>query len=228
MVKVKWFGHSAFLISSGETRILIDPFIDGNPLAPVKANELSAEYILVTHGHGDHLGDTVSIAKRSGSVVVAPNELGHYLEGKGLKTHRMHIGGSAKFDFGQIKLTQAFHGSAVIENGNIIYTGMPCGFVVSIAGKNIYHAGDTGLFGDMALIGQRTPLDLALLPIGDNFTMGPEDAAFAANLLKPRIVVPMHYGTWPVLSGSPEVFQRMVKNPDIEVIILRPGGGIDL
>ena len=227
MVKVKWLGHSAFAISDGKYRLLVDPFITGNPKATVSAKDVTADFILLTHGHGDHLGDTMDIARRCNSLIIAPNELGHFVENKGLRAHRMHIGGSAKFDFGRVKLTPAFHGSAIIQGDQIIYTGMPCGFVISIGGKNIYHAGDTGLFGDMKLIGERSPLDLALLPIGDNFTMGPEDAAFAVDLLKPKIAMPMHYGTWPPIDASPEVFKSSVKG-DADIVILAPGEEITL
>ncbi|HHS50117.1 MAG TPA: metal-dependent hydrolase [candidate division Zixibacteria bacterium] len=227
MVKVKWLGHSAFAISDGKYRLLVDPFITGNPKATVSAKDVTADFILLTHGHGDHLGDTMDIARRCNSLIIAPNELGHFVENKGLRAHRMHIGGSAKFDFGRVKLTPAFHGSAIIQGDQIIYTGMPCGFVISIGGKNIYHAGDTGLFGDMKLIGERSPLDLALLPIGDNFTMGPEDAAFAVDLLKPKIAMPMHYGTWPPIDASPEVFKSSVKW-DADIVILAPGEEITL
>ncbi len=228
MVKVKWLGHSAFFIFDGKHRILIDPFITGNPMAPVKAEDIHADYILITHGHGDHLGDGFDIARRCDSLMIMPSELGHYAESKGLRVFKMQIGGSAKFDFGNVKLTQAFHGSSVIEDGNIIYTGMPCGFLITIDGKTIYHAGDTALFGDMRLIGDRNSIDLALLPIGDVFTMGPEDAAYAVGLLKPKIAVPMHYGTWPVIGASPERFRELIDSPGTNISILQPGEEINL
>ena len=229
MVKVKWLGHSAFEIRAGETRILIDPFITGNPAATVEANDLSADFILLTHGHGDHVGDAFDIAKRCGATIIAPNELAVHAQGLGLEAHPMHIGGAAGFSFGKVKLTQAFHGSSIVDDdGNILYMGMPCGFLIEIDGKIIYHAGDTGLFGDMELIGQLNPIDLALLPIGDNFTMGPEDAAYAVKLLKPETVIPMHYGTWPVIDTSPDDFAQMVGSSSTEVVILEPGGEYEL
>jgi L-ascorbate metabolism protein UlaG (beta-lactamase superfamily) len=229
MVKVKWFGHSAFQIKAGEWTILIDPFFTGNPATNVKPDELNPQFILVTHGHGDHLGDAIPIAKRSGATIIGPNELAVYCEKCGAKVRNMHIGGAAEFPFGKVKLTQAIHGSAKIdEKGNVVYLGIPCGFIVEIEGKRIYHAGDTALFGDMKLIGERHPLDLALLPIGDNFTMGPEDAAYALTLLKPKIAVPMHYGTWPIISGSPEKFAELGAESGAKIIIMKPGEEIEI
>lgn len=229
MIKVKWLGHSAFMLRSGIWTILIDPFLTGNPKASVKAENVKADFILVTHGHGDHLGDAIEISKRCSAVIIAPNELAVYASSKSANVRNMHIGGSAKMPFGKVKLTQAFHGSSVLdEKGNIIYCGMPCGFLIEIENKIIYHAGDTGLFGDMALIGAKQPIDLALIPIGDNFTMGPEDASIAVDLLKPRIVVPMHYGTWEIIDTSPKDFADLVKTAGTNVIIMNPGEEIEI
>ena len=220
MVKVKWLGHSGFFIESEKNSILIDPFLTGNPKAVQKAEDISADFILITHGHGDHLGDSFEIAKKCGATIIAPNELALYAQQQGLKTHPMHIGGFAKFPFGSVKLTPAFHGSSVVDSdGNILYMGMPCGFLVGFEGKVIYHAGDTGLFGDMRLIGENRDIDLAMLPIGDNFTMGPKDAARAVDFLKPKIVVPMHYGTFPIITDDIAAFQPS----GIEVKVMKPG-----
>lgn len=229
MVKVKWLGHSAFEIKNEKFALLIDPFLTGNPKASTKAEDLHADFILITHGHGDHVGDAFNIAKRCGSTIIAPNELAVYAGQKGLKTHPMHIGGGFDFPFGRVKLTPALHGSAIVEkDGTIVYTGMPCGFLVEIGGVTIYHAGDTALISEMMFLGDFEEVDLALLPIGDNFTMGPRDAAIAVDMIAPKIVVPMHYGTWPPIDSSPEEFADMVDTEEAEVRILQPGESIEL
>lgn len=229
MVKVKWLGHSAFFIDSGDFKLIIDPFLTGNPTAAVSPHEIECDYILITHGHGDHVGDAFDIAKRCDARIIAPNELAIYAMQQGCKVEKMHIGGTVKFPFGEAYLTQAFHGSSIVEDdGKIIYTGMPCGFVITINGRSIYHAGDTGLFGDMALIPRRHTLDLALLPIGDRFTMGPEEAAYAVELLLPKIVVPMHYGTWPQLTGDVKEFSRRIDTPGTKVVVMKPGEDIEI
>jgi L-ascorbate metabolism protein UlaG (beta-lactamase superfamily) len=221
MAKLTWYGHAAFLLESGQYKILFDPFFTGNPAAPVKAEEISATHILVSHGHGDHLGDTVAIARRTKATVIGPYELAGYCGSKGCNIHPMHIGGAHSFPFGRVKLTIAHHGSGYEENGKTLYLGNPCGYVVNIEGKNLYHSGDTALFMDMQLIGQMNPLELALLPIGDNFTMGPEDAARAAEFLKPKTVIPMHYNTWDLIKQDPKTFAERVNGP--KVVILEPG-----
>lgn len=221
MAKLTWYGHAAFLLESGQYKILFDPFFTGNPASPVKAEEISATHILVSHGHGDHLGDTVAIAKRTKATVIGPYELAAYCGSKGCNIHPMHIGGGHPFPFGRVKLTIAHHGSGYEDDGKTLYLGNPCGFVVNIEGKNLYHAGDTALFMDMQLIGQLHPLEVALVPIGDNFTMGPEDAAKAVEFLKPKTVVPMHYSTWDLIQQDPKAFAARVKGP--KVVILEPG-----
>jgi len=225
MAKLTWYGHAAFLLESGQYKILFDPFISGNPLAPVKAEQLSATHILVSHGHGDHLGDTVAIAKRTGATVIGPYELAAYCASKGCQMHPMHIGGSYAFPFGRVKLTIAHHGSGYEEYGRVLYLGNPCGFVVNVEGKNVYHSGDTGLFMDMQLIGELNPLEVALLPIGDNFTMGPEDALKAVEFLKPKTVVPMHYNTFDLIKQDPKAFAARVKGS--QAVVLEPGKSLE-
>ena len=221
-MKISYHGHSVVKIETEGKTILIDPFINGNGLTDLKEEEQNPDVILLTHGHNDHVGDTVSIAKRSGALVVAPNELANYLGWQGLNVHPMHIGGARQFDFGKVKFTQAFHGSSyVTENNEIIYTGMPGGILFTAEGKTIYHAGDTALFSDMKLIGERHPVDVLFVPIGDNFTMGIEDAAYAVSLIKPKIVVPVHYNTFPPIEVDPNEFAALVQ--DAEVQILQPG-----
>ncbi|ASB87929.1 metal-dependent hydrolase [Bacillus sonorensis] len=207
-MKVTYHGHSVVTVETEKHNLIFDPFITGNPLTDLKAQDVRADVILLTHGHNDHVGDTLEIAKRNDALVVAPNELAVYLGWKGLNVHPMHIGGSHQFDFGKVKLTQAFHGSAYTEEDSqtIVYTGMPAGILLTVEGKTIFHAGDTGLFSDMKLIGELNHIDLAFLPIGDNFTMGPEDAKLAAEWLRAKQVVPVHYSTFPVIKQDPHAF----------------------
>ncbi|MBI3872007.1 MAG: metal-dependent hydrolase [candidate division Zixibacteria bacterium] len=223
MPTVQYLSHASFLVETGGRKILIDPFFTGNPKAPADVSRIDPDYILVTHGHGDHLGDTIPIAKRTNATVVAPNELAVWCQEKGAKTHAMHIGGGWDFDFGRVQLTIAHHGSAVAGPNGWEYTGNPCGFLVTSEGKTLYHAGDTGLFYDMKLIGEMHPIDLALLPIGDNFTMGVQDAIKAVELLRPRQVVPMHYDTFDMIKADPRVFAAGAAQHGAKVTILAVG-----
>lgn len=218
-MQISYHGHSVVKIKTNGYTILFDPFITGNSLTDLRVEEQNPDVILLTHGHNDHVGDTVEIAKQSGALVVATDELANYLSWQGVNTHSMHIGGSHQFDFGKVKLTQAFHGSSyVTADRQIIYTGMPSGILLSVEGKTIYHAGDTALFSDMKLIGELQPIDVAFLPIGDNFTMGPEDAARAAQFLNPKEIVPIHYNTFPVIEQDPQEFAKMVSNAKVRVM----------
>lgn len=226
-MKISYHGHSVVKIKTDSHTILIDPFITGNSLTDLEASDQTPDVILLTHGHNDHVGDTMDIAKRCEPLIVAPNELAVYLGWQDFNTHGMNIGGSYTFDFGKVTYTQAFHSSSYTTDENeIIYTGMPAGIVFEAEGKTIYHAGDTSLFGDMALIGKKHAIDIAFLPIGDNFTMGPEDAAIAVELLKPKVVVPVHYDTFPPIKQNPETFKDLVKG--YEVNIMKPGETIEL
>lgn len=227
-MKITFLGHSGFVLQ-GDSKIVIDPFITGNPSAIAKVEDIQADLILVSHGHGDHLGDAVQIAKQSNGTVVGVFELASYCGRMGAQAHGMHIGGSYKFDSVKVKLTPAWHGSGYIENGPAEYLGNPCGFILSLNGKTIYHAGDTGLFGDMELIGRLNSIDVALLPIGDNFTMGPEDALEAVRMLKPQVVIPMHYNTWPLIAQDPEDFKKHVEAAtQAKVQVLQPGAEFEL
>lgn len=212
---------------TGGKTILIDPFITGNKLTDLRVEDEKPDVILLTHGHNDHVGDTVALAKANDSLVVAPNELAIYLGWQGVNAHGMNIGGACTFDFGTVKFTQAFHSSSYTTDQNeIIYTGMPAGILFTAEGKTIYHAGDTSLFGDMALIGKRHAIEIAFLPIGDNFTMGPEDAAEAVKLLNPKLVVPVHFNTFPPIEQHPETFKELVTGHEVQV--LTPGELIEL
>ncbi len=222
MKTLKFLGHACFLLSDGTTSLIFDPFLTDNPVAAAKAADISCQYVLPSHGHGDHLGDAVAIAKRTGATVVSTAEVARSCGEQGCKSHGMHLGGKHAFDFGYVRLTLAFHGSGIPG-------GHACGFVVNLGGTTVYHAGDTALFSDMALIGRLEKIDYALLPIGDNYTMGPADAVEAVALLKPRFVVPMHYNTWPLIAQDPEDFKREAeKRTGVPVIIAKPGETIEL
>ncbi|MFC0187884.1 metal-dependent hydrolase [Fictibacillus aquaticus] len=213
-MKITYHGHSVLHVETGSSSIWIDPFLTYNGLCSANPDEVKADVILLTHGHNDHVGDTIDIAKRTGALVVAPFELAEHLEKKGLKTHPMHIGGAREFDWGKVKFTQAFHGSSFTEeDGTTVYTGMPAGILLTVNNKTIYHAGDTALFSDMKMIGERNSIDAAFLPIGDNFTMGPEDAVDAASWINAKLTVPIHFNTFPVIKQDARAFVDKLKVP---------------
>jgi len=225
-VNVTWYSHACLLIEVDGTRLFVDPFLTGNPLAPIGADAVAADYIFVSHGHGDHVGDTVAIAKRTGATVVANFEIVNWLAAQGVENgHPQHIGGGFDYPWGRVKLTIAHHGSALPDGS---YGGNPCGFLFSIQGKNIYHACDTGLFYDMKLIGEAAS-DLAVLPIGDNFTMGPDDALRAVQLIEPQQVLPIHYDTFEVIKQDPADWKRRVEETtSARVVLLQPGERLKL
>jgi L-ascorbate metabolism protein UlaG (beta-lactamase superfamily) len=230
--RVQFLGHAALLLQCDGRSILIDPFLTGNPRAAMKADDVAADLILISHGHGDHVGDSISIAKRTGAIVAANYEIGEWLQrsAQGLsssKVHGLQHGGSFLFDHAvRVKLTLAFHGS-VLPDGS--YGGNPCGFIVTCSsGTKIYDAADTALFGDMTLIGDEG-IDLAILPIGDYYTMGPDDALRAVKLLKPRFVLPIHYNTFPLITQDAQAWAARVKNEtNIQPVVLEPGDWFEI
>jgi L-ascorbate metabolism protein UlaG (beta-lactamase superfamily) len=225
-LKLTWYSHACFMIKTDSTKLLIDPFLTDNPLAPVQADAVEADYILVSHGHGDHVGDTVKIAKRTGATVISNFEIQNWLVDQGVENvHPQHIGGGFDYPWGRVKLTIAHHGSALPDGS---YGGNPCGFLLYLQGKKIYHACDTGLFYDMKLIGEEG-IDLAILPIGDNFTMGPEDALRAVKLINPARVIPIHYDTFEVIKQDPHAWaDRVKRESSTRVTVLKPGETIEI
>lgn len=223
MINLVYHGHACFSIIDGTYDLLIDPYLRDNPLADVRPEDVHPTHILITHGHSDHFGDALSIAKRTKAPIIAPNELAHFCRMKGVQVVPMQIGGTRAFPFGKLKMTPAWHSSAIIQGNEIIYTGSPCGYLIEIQGIMIYHAGDTGLFGDMKLIGERNQLDYALLPIGDNYVMGPEDALEAAKMLQARVTIPIHYDTFPLIKQNPYAYIKHLEEIGIQGLVLKPG-----
>jgi L-ascorbate metabolism protein UlaG (beta-lactamase superfamily) len=225
-VTITWFSHSTLGLEVGGYKLLVDPYFTGNPAATTSADKVSADYILVTHGHFDHVGDAAAIAKRTGAMVVSNFEIAEWMEKQGVKkTHGQHIGGGHDFPFGYLKLTPALHGSGLPDGTN---GGNPAGFLLTLKdGMKIYISGDTGLFSDMQLIGEEN-IDIAFLPIGDNYTMGPEDAYKAIQYIRPKHVIPIHYNTWELIAQDAEKWADKVSKLGVKVHVLKPGESLIL
>jgi L-ascorbate metabolism protein UlaG (beta-lactamase superfamily) len=224
--ELTWLGHGAFRFEVDGYKILIDPFLTDNPVASCGAECLEADFILLSHGHGDHFGDIESIAKRTGALVISNFEIATYLENKGFSTHGQHLGGGYHHPFGYLKLTLALHGSALPDGS---YGGNPAGFLLTTnAGEKIYFACDTGLFSDMKLIGEEG-IDLAALPIGDNFTMGPDDALRAVKFIQPKHVIPVHYNTFELIKQDPYAWaERVNAQTNTQAHVLNPGDSLTI
>jgi L-ascorbate metabolism protein UlaG (beta-lactamase superfamily) len=220
-IKITWFSHATLGLEVDGYKLLIDPYFTGNPAATIAADQVEADYILVTHGHFDHVGDVAAIAMRTGATVISNFEIAAWVEKQGVqKTHGQHIGGGHEFPFGYLKLTPALHGSGLPDGTN---GGNPAGFLLTLKdGKKIYIAGDTGLFSDMKLIGQEG-IEVAFIPIGDNYTMGPDDAYKAVEFIKPQHVIPIHYNTWELIAQDAQKWADEVSKMGVKVHVMKPG-----
>lgn len=226
-MRLTWFGHSCFLLETPQARFLFDPFLDDNPSSPVKAADISCDYLLVSHGHSDHCCDALAIAQRTGATIISNYEIAEYFARKGAKTIDLNPGGGINLPFGRVKLTPAIHTSCIELEPVPPYGGTACGVVLSVGGKNIFHAGDTALFSDLSLIG-RIGLDVAMLPIGDNYTMGPDDALLALDYLRPKLALPMHYNTWPRIAQDGPAFSAQASLKGHNVQVLQPGESLTI
>ncbi len=226
-MKITWFGHSAFLLE-GSKKVLVDPFITGNDNAPVKPDDIDCDLIAVTHGHGDHLGDAIFISKRQNVPIVAIYEVAEYINSKGASAVGMNFSGTYEHEGVKLTMVPALHSSGITESGFRHSGGLPAGFIIRMDNKTVYHAGDTGLFSDMKLIGELYEPDVALLPVGGLFTMDTELATIAARWLKPKVVIPMHYNTWPPITADPESMRPELDKEGIELVILKPGESYEL
>ena len=226
-VTITFHGHATFSLDVNGTKMIVDPFLKGNnPLAETAADDIDVEYVLITHGHGDHVADAVSIAKRCNATVIANFEIADWFGRQGVeKTHPQHLGGGFNHPFGYLKMTPALHGSKLPDGE---YGGMPAGFLLKTGHENIYIAGDTALFSDMSLIGEHD-IDLAILPIGDNFTMGPDDALRAVKFLNPKKVIPCHYNTFGyIMQDAAAWAERINAETSAEAIVLDVDGSLTI
>jgi L-ascorbate metabolism protein UlaG (beta-lactamase superfamily) len=227
MARLTWHGHATFALETDTgKRVMFDPFLDDNPVSDIKVDEVGhLDYILCSHGHFDHFADAIALAKRTNATLVGTFELVAFAQSRGVRRgHGMNVGGGHRFDFGYLKLTPALHTGTIAGDDEGRYTTTPTGFWLDLDGKRLYHSGDSALIMDMQLL--RGRVDVALLPIGDNFTMGPEDAVRAVEFIEPRVVIPMHYNTWDLIAQDAQEFRARVGGR-ADVVILEPGGSYD-
>ena len=227
-MKITFLGHAALLVEQGSFKALIDPFLTGNPVYKANPDHITGiTHIFITHGHRDHVGDALDIARENGSIIISNAELASvfWKKDKALKLHPMHIGGAYNFDFGRVKMTPAVHGSSYEDDDGVHGGGNPGGFLITLNKKTLYHAGDTGLIYDMKLL-EAENVDVAFLPIGGNYTMDMVDAARAVEFIQPQTTVPMHYNTFGLIKADPKKFKELL--PNHEVVILQPGESIDV
>lgn len=223
MLTIRYLGHSAFALDDGQRTVLVDPFISGNPVSPVSSDEFNPSTILVTHAHNDHVGDSIELSKRTGAPIICTFELANYLAQQGANTIGANHGGTVQFEGGSAKFTPAWHTSSYNDGENVVAPGVPAGFIVRFGGQTTYFAGDTSLFGDMQLIGEEG-IDIAVLPIGDHFTMGPKDAVRAARFVNPGTVIPCHYNTFPPIQQDKQAFrQQLESETSARCVPLEPG-----
>src|SRR6266851_1079260 len=224
-IKLTWLGHATFRIETPEGKTLfLDPWIMGNPMCPEsEKNVKKADVLLCTHGHGDHIGDAVEVGKKHNSLAVGIFELCLWLKSKGVKQiSPMNKGGTQTVAGVKVTMVHADHSCGITDGDQIVYGGEACGYVIEFSnGVKIYHAGDTNVFGDMAIIRDLYAPDIAMIPIGDHYTMSPREAAYACNLLQAKTVIPMHFGAFPVLTGRPSTLQKLV--PGVEIVEMKPG-----
>lgn len=226
-----YHGHSALqLITEEGKSLIVDPFLSGNPVAVTKPDDIKVDAVLLTHAHGDHILDAGPIAKANDAPIVAIVELAEYMSRKGVKTISMNMGGTVDLGFAKAKMIQAFHTSGITdaETGQVLYGGMPAGFIIRAEGLTILHAGDTALFGDMKMIGDRNRIDVAFVPIGDHFTMGPEDALQAAEWYQAKLVVPIHYNSFPVIKQDAAAFISQLEAKGLKGKVMAPGDKLDV